>query len=62
MIGALLSPESNGSFDHLLAAISSLRKTGRRAKLIVFSKQDPQRFCSESATRELRSDVRVGAR
>jgi peptidoglycan/xylan/chitin deacetylase (PgdA/CDA1 family) len=33
-----------------------LRKTGRRAKLVIFSKQDPQRFAGDSAIRELRSD------
>jgi nucleoside-diphosphate-sugar epimerase/peptidoglycan/xylan/chitin deacetylase (PgdA/CDA1 family) len=56
VIGAVLSPESNGSFEQLLTAFSTLRKIGRRAKLVIFSKQDPQRFARDSAIRELRSD------
>jgi nucleoside-diphosphate-sugar epimerase/peptidoglycan/xylan/chitin deacetylase (PgdA/CDA1 family) len=54
VIGAVLSPESNGSFAHLLTAFSALRKTGRPVKLVVFSAQDPQRLASGSAIRELR--------
>jgi nucleoside-diphosphate-sugar epimerase/peptidoglycan/xylan/chitin deacetylase (PgdA/CDA1 family) len=56
VIGAVLSPEPNGNFDHLLSAFTTLRKTSRCARLVIFSKQDPQRFGSDSAIRELRSD------
>jgi nucleoside-diphosphate-sugar epimerase/peptidoglycan/xylan/chitin deacetylase (PgdA/CDA1 family) len=57
VIGAVLGPESNGSFDHLLDAFSALRKTGRPVKLVIFSVQDPQRLASESPICELRSDI-----
>jgi len=56
VIGAVLSPEPNGNFDHLLSAFSTLRKTGRPAKLVIFSKQDPRRFGIESSKRELSND------
>src|ERR1700675_3132369 len=36
VIGAVLGPDSNGSFDHLLAAFSTLQKTGRPSKLVIF--------------------------
>jgi nucleoside-diphosphate-sugar epimerase/peptidoglycan/xylan/chitin deacetylase (PgdA/CDA1 family) len=57
VIGVVLSPESNGSFDHLLSVMSALRKTGRPVKLVVFSGRGPQRLASESAVRELRLDI-----
>jgi peptidoglycan/xylan/chitin deacetylase (PgdA/CDA1 family)/nucleoside-diphosphate-sugar epimerase len=56
VIGAVLSPEPNGNLDHLLSAFSTLRKTGRPAKLVIFSKQDPRRFGTESSKRELSHD------
>jgi peptidoglycan/xylan/chitin deacetylase (PgdA/CDA1 family) len=37
VVGAVLGPDSNGSFDHLLASVSTLRKTGRPAKLVMFA-------------------------
>jgi peptidoglycan/xylan/chitin deacetylase (PgdA/CDA1 family)/nucleoside-diphosphate-sugar epimerase len=56
LIGAVFSPESKVSLDQLLTAFSTLRKTGRRAKLVIFSKQDPQRLACDSAIREPRAD------
>ena len=62
VIGAALGPDSNGSFDHLLAAFSILRKTGRPAKLVIFATQDTQRHASKTAIQgkpaDLQSDVR----
>ena len=58
VIGAVLGPDSNGSFDHLLAAFSSLRKTGRSAKLVIFAAHDLQQRACETAIQELPSDLR----
>jgi nucleoside-diphosphate-sugar epimerase/peptidoglycan/xylan/chitin deacetylase (PgdA/CDA1 family) len=57
VIGAVLGPECNGSFDHLLAAFATLRKTGRPAKLVIFSEEDQRHFTSVPANQQLRSDV-----
>jgi nucleoside-diphosphate-sugar epimerase/peptidoglycan/xylan/chitin deacetylase (PgdA/CDA1 family) len=58
VIGATLGPDSNGSLEHLLAAFSDLRKTGRPAKLIVFGANDAQQRASEAGIQELSSRVR----
>ncbi|MFI5093660.1 MAG: polysaccharide deacetylase family protein [Candidatus Acidiferrales bacterium] len=58
VIGAALGPVANGSFELLLAAYSALRKTGRPAKLVIFSAHDPQRIASEAAIQGLPSDLR----
>ena len=58
VIGAVLGPDSNGSFDHLLAAFKNLRKTGPSAKLVIFAAQDPRLLASEAAIQELLSDFR----
>jgi nucleoside-diphosphate-sugar epimerase/peptidoglycan/xylan/chitin deacetylase (PgdA/CDA1 family) len=58
VIGAALGPDSNGSFDHLLAAFSNLRKTGRPAKLVIFAATDTQRRASKTAIQELPPDLR----
>jgi nucleoside-diphosphate-sugar epimerase/peptidoglycan/xylan/chitin deacetylase (PgdA/CDA1 family) len=58
VIGAVMGPDSNGSFDHLLAAFSNLRKTGRHAKLIIFASHNPQQLACEAAIQELSSDLR----
>jgi nucleoside-diphosphate-sugar epimerase/peptidoglycan/xylan/chitin deacetylase (PgdA/CDA1 family) len=58
VIGAVLGPDSNGSFDHLLAAFSSLRKTGRSAKLVIFAAHDLQQRACATAIQELPSDLR----
>ena len=57
VVGAALGPDSNGSFDHLLAAFSNLRKTGRPTKLIVFAAHDTQQLASKAAIQELRPDL-----
>lgn len=62
VIGAALGPDSNGSFDQLLAAFSNLRKTGRPAKLIIFAATDSQQLASKAAIQgrlpDVRSDVK----
>jgi nucleoside-diphosphate-sugar epimerase/peptidoglycan/xylan/chitin deacetylase (PgdA/CDA1 family) len=58
VIGAALGPDSSGTFDHLLAAFSNLRKTGRPAKLVIFAANDPQELACEAALQEMRSSVR----
>jgi nucleoside-diphosphate-sugar epimerase/peptidoglycan/xylan/chitin deacetylase (PgdA/CDA1 family) len=57
VIGAVLGPECNGSFDHLLAAFATLRKAGRPAKLVIFSEEDQRHLTSVSANQQLRSDL-----
>jgi nucleoside-diphosphate-sugar epimerase/peptidoglycan/xylan/chitin deacetylase (PgdA/CDA1 family) len=57
VVGAVLGPESNGSLDQLLAAVSTLRKTGRPAKLVIFAAHDPEQLTSESAIQEMQSDL-----
>jgi nucleoside-diphosphate-sugar epimerase/peptidoglycan/xylan/chitin deacetylase (PgdA/CDA1 family) len=56
VVGAALGPDSNGSFDTLLAAFSNLRKTGQSAKLVIFAPKDTQRIASEAAIQELLPD------
>jgi nucleoside-diphosphate-sugar epimerase/peptidoglycan/xylan/chitin deacetylase (PgdA/CDA1 family) len=58
VIGVVLGPDSNGSFDHLRAALLNLRKTGRPVKLIIFAAQDPRRLASEAEIQERPSDIR----
>jgi nucleoside-diphosphate-sugar epimerase/peptidoglycan/xylan/chitin deacetylase (PgdA/CDA1 family) len=58
VIGAVMGPDSGCSFDHLLAAFSNLRKTGRPAKLIIFASHNPQELACEAAIQELSSDLR----
>jgi peptidoglycan/xylan/chitin deacetylase (PgdA/CDA1 family) len=69
VVGVALGPDSSGSFDHLHATYSNLRKTGRRTKLVIFGVQDgrqlankfgmeglcpdPQWVSDESSTRDL---------
>jgi peptidoglycan/xylan/chitin deacetylase (PgdA/CDA1 family) len=57
VVGAVLGPDSNGSFDQLLAAFSNLRRSGRRAKLAIFAAHDPQQFSRRAAIRDLNPDV-----
>jgi len=49
VMGVALGPNSNGSFDHLLAAFSNLRKTGRPAKLVIFASNDPKQLTRDAA-------------
>jgi len=58
VIGAAFGANSNGSFDHLLAAFKNLRKTVPPAKLVIFSAHDPRHLASEAAIQELPSDFR----
>ena len=55
VIGAVLGPDFNGSFAHLLAAFTNLRRTGLSTKLVIIASHDPQRVASESAVQELPS-------
>jgi glycosyltransferase involved in cell wall biosynthesis len=57
VVGAVLGPDSNGSFDHLLATFSNLRKRGRLAKLVIFAARDTQQLANEAAIQELRPDL-----
>ena len=57
VVAAALGPDSNGSFDHLLAVFSNLRKAGRPAKLIMFAERDAQQFADRAAIQELRPYV-----
>jgi nucleoside-diphosphate-sugar epimerase/peptidoglycan/xylan/chitin deacetylase (PgdA/CDA1 family) len=57
VVGAVLGPDSNDSLDHLLAAFSNLRKTGRSAKLVIFGVHDTQQFEGKPAIQELRPDL-----
>jgi peptidoglycan/xylan/chitin deacetylase (PgdA/CDA1 family) len=58
VIGAVLGPDSNGSFDHLLAVFANLRRTCPSAKLVIFAAQDPEHLASRAAIQELASDFR----
>jgi nucleoside-diphosphate-sugar epimerase/peptidoglycan/xylan/chitin deacetylase (PgdA/CDA1 family) len=57
VVGAALGPDSNGSFDHLLATFSKLRRTGRPAKLVIFAAHDTQQLASKAAIQELHPDL-----
>jgi nucleoside-diphosphate-sugar epimerase/peptidoglycan/xylan/chitin deacetylase (PgdA/CDA1 family) len=57
VVGAVLGPESNGSLDQLLTAVSTLRKTGRPAKLVIFAAHDPEQLTHDSAIQEMQSDL-----
>jgi len=58
VIGAVLGPDSNGSFDQLLAVFANLCRTCPSAKLAIFAAQDPQHLASGAAIQELASDFR----
>jgi len=53
VIGAVLGPDSKGSFDDLLAACANLRKTGLSTRLVIFASHDPRRVSTEAAIQEL---------
>jgi len=57
VVGAILGPESNGSLDCLLAAFSSLRKTGRPGRLVVFGSHDQKELAVSDANLELSGEV-----
>jgi peptidoglycan-N-acetylglucosamine deacetylase len=58
VIGAVLGPDSNGSFDHLLAVFADLCRISPSAKLVIFAAQGPQHLASAAAIKELASDFR----
>jgi len=57
VVGAALGPDSNGSFDYLLATWSNLGKRGRPTKLVIFGAQDGQQLATKGAIEELRPDI-----
>ena len=57
VVGAALGPDSNGSFNHLLASVSNLRKRGQPAKLVVFSSPGVRQLASAAGIEDLRPDV-----
>ena len=57
VVGVALGPASSGSFDHLLATCSNLRKTGRRARLVIFGIQDGRQLSNKGAMEGLRADL-----
>jgi nucleoside-diphosphate-sugar epimerase/peptidoglycan/xylan/chitin deacetylase (PgdA/CDA1 family) len=57
VVGAALGPDSNGSFNHLLAASSNLRNTGRATRVIVFASHETQQPAIKAAIQELRPDL-----
>jgi nucleoside-diphosphate-sugar epimerase/peptidoglycan/xylan/chitin deacetylase (PgdA/CDA1 family) len=57
VVGAVLDGESNGSFDHLLAAVSSLHKTGRCGRLVMFGNHDAQQLATAGANQGLGVDI-----
>jgi nucleoside-diphosphate-sugar epimerase/peptidoglycan/xylan/chitin deacetylase (PgdA/CDA1 family) len=58
VVGAVLGPNSNGSFGHLLSACSSLRKTDRPTELIIFAAHDPRQLAGKVGIQELSSEIR----
>ncbi len=62
VMGAVVGADYHGGFDLLLAAFSALRKTGRHARVIIFTAHNSQQIASEAAIRELSSDVRSDLR
>jgi peptidoglycan/xylan/chitin deacetylase (PgdA/CDA1 family) len=56
-VGALLGPNFNGNFDHLLATFSNLQKLGKSVRLIIFASHETQQLIRKSALQELCSDL-----
>ena len=57
VIGAVLGPDADTSFEHLLASFSNLRKTGRPSKMIIFGADNPQKIASDVPIHELPPDL-----
>ena len=57
VVGAAVGPDSKGSFNHLLAASSNLRNTGRPTRVIAFASHDTQQGAIKAAIQELRPDL-----
>lgn len=56
-VGALLGPDSNGNFDHLLATFSNLQKLGKSVRLIIFASHEAQQLARKSALQQLCPDL-----
>jgi hypothetical protein len=56
VVGVALGPDASGSFEHLQASYSNLRKTGRRTKLVIFGVQDGRQLANKSAIEGLGAD------
>jgi peptidoglycan-N-acetylglucosamine deacetylase len=56
VVGVALGPDSIGSFGHLQATYSNLRKTGRHTKLVIFGVEDGRQLASKSAIEGLGAD------
>ena len=57
VVGVALGPAPGGSFEHLLAACSSLRRTGRCTKVVIFGVPDGRQPASKGAIEERRADL-----
>jgi len=57
VVGAVLGPSSNGSFDHLLASVSTLRKNGRPAKLVMFAVPGVRQLAGKTAVEDLSPEL-----
>jgi len=57
VVGVVLGPESNGSLNYLLSALSNLGETFRAARLVIFAAHNPQQLAGEAATQELPADL-----
>ncbi len=57
VMGAVMGPGSDGSFDSLLRAFSSVRKSGRPAKLIIFAAPESQQLACVAAIQGLSPDI-----
>jgi nucleoside-diphosphate-sugar epimerase/peptidoglycan/xylan/chitin deacetylase (PgdA/CDA1 family) len=57
VMGAVVGPVPNGNFDSLLRAFSSLRSSGRPAKLIIFAAPESQQLASVTAIPDHRVDI-----
>jgi len=57
VVGALLGPDSYGTFVQLLATFSNLRKCCGSAKLVIFDGSDKLQLANKAAIRELLTDL-----
>jgi nucleoside-diphosphate-sugar epimerase/peptidoglycan/xylan/chitin deacetylase (PgdA/CDA1 family) len=57
VVGAVLGPNSNGSFNHLISTLSTLREFGRPSKLLIFASTNPQHFTNKAEVEELCPDL-----
>ena len=57
VVGVTLGPVPHGSFGHLLALFSDLRKAGHFSKLVVFGAHDPQQLAVRAEIQKLSFDI-----